>query len=91
MSVVAVMDFRRLFHHADDIDMLTQRTDIGWHGKPTVHEQVIRPGTGRQDSFDHGFQVFGGFDDGLFAPLPGTSALVHGFIAFTKPLVGITG
>lgn len=38
MTLVAVMDFRCLFQHADDINMHLQCIDCGWHGKPTVHE-----------------------------------------------------
>ena len=56
------------FNHADDGDVLANLGDQGWHGEPTVHEQVLGLDAGLQSTHDHGFDQFRGFGHSLLAP-----------------------
>ena len=61
MALEDAIDIGRLFHHADNIQMLGKSDDRGRRGKPTVHKQALDTDSHRKDALDHGLQACRGF------------------------------
>ncbi len=53
--------------------MFSQRTDILWHDKSTVHKDMTGIDTTIENVFDHGSQQSSSFCRGLVAPLECTA------------------
>ena len=84
-----IEDFRCLFYHADNRQMLTDVYNGCRHTEPTVHKDRASVDTRSTYPFDHIRKESRALRCGLLASLVGTTAFIHDLGFFTKSFGGI--